>query len=162
MITTITQNVTIEAMYLDSDIENHILNKLKRKMEGTCTFEYGYIITVNKIIKIGNNKIGSANSMVVFDITYEANILKPEQGHILSGKVCMVFQHGIFVDIYGKMKVLIPASSMTNYIYQQDQNNFIWLEKIIENDIEVTIDIVMTKYKKKQFSCIGKLHTDTY
>ena len=158
MLTTITQNVSIEAMYLDSNIKNHILNKLKKNMEGKCTFEYGYIITVNKIIRIGDNTIGSANSLVIFNIVYEADVLKPETGHVLSGKVCMVFQHGIFVNVYEKMKVLVPATSMINYKYQQDQNNFTWLEQSIENGVEVTIDIVMTKYEKKQFSCIGKLH----
>jgi len=158
MIQTISQRISIESMYLDSDIKYHILNKLKKTMEGKCTFDNGYIISVNKLLEIGDNKIGCANSLVIFNVTYEADVLKPEKGHILSGKVCMVFQHGIFVDIYGKMKVLVPATSMEQYEYQQGENIFTRGKNTIENGVDVSVDIVDTKYEKKQFSCIGKLH----
>lgn len=157
MIQTITQKVTIKAMYLDSNIKTHLLNKLKESMEGKCTFDEGYIIDVKRIISIGDNTIGCANSLVIFNVTYEAEVLKPEEGHILSGNVCMVFQHGIFVDICGKMKVLVPSASMNDYKYQEDNNMFKKVGHIIQNDVEVSIEIVKTKYEKKQFSCIGKL-----
>jgi DNA-directed RNA polymerase subunit E'/Rpb7 len=159
MIQIIKQKVSIDAMYLDKDIEDHILLKLKKTMEGICTFDNGYIITVNKIINVGSNTIGSANSLIIFDITYEANTLRPEKGVVLSGKVCMVFKHGIFVDICGKMKVLVPSNFIEGYEYQQDSNSFTFLESIIKNDVEVSVDIVDMKYDKKQFSCIGKLNS---
>lgn len=159
MIQIIKQKVSIDAMYLDKDIEDHILLKLKKTMEGRCTFDNGYIITVNKIINVGSNTIGSANSLIIFDITYEANTLRPEKGVVLSGKVCMVFKHGIFVDICGKMKVLVPSNFIEGYEYQQDSNSFTFLESIIKNDVEVSVDIVDMKYDKKQFSCIGKLNS---
>lgn len=159
MIQIIKQKVSIDAMYLDKDIEHNILLKLKKTMEGRCTFDNGYIITVNKIINVGSNTIGSANSLIIFDITYEANTLRPEKGVVLSGKVCMVFKHGIFVDICGKMKVLVPSNFIEGYEYQQDSNSFTFLESIIKNDVEVSVDIVDMKYDKKQFSCIGKLNS---
>jgi DNA-directed RNA polymerase II subunit RPB7 len=159
MIQIIKQKVSIEAMYLDKDIKDHILVKLKKNMEGRCTFDNGYIITVNKIINVGSNTIGSANSLIIFDITYEANTLRPEKGVVLTGKVCMVFKHGIFVDIFGKMKVLVPSNFIEGYEYQQDSNSFTCLKSIIKNDVEVSVDIVDMKYDKKQFSCIGKLNS---
>ena len=158
MLQTIDQRISIESMYLDSNIKEHILNKVKKTMEGKCTFDNGYIINVNKLLKIGDNTIGCANSLVIFNITYEAEVLKPEKGQILHGKVCMVFQHGIFVDVYGKMKVLVPATSMDQYEYQQPENIFTWGKKKIENGVDISVDIVDTKYEKKQFSCIGRLH----
>lgn len=157
MLQTITQKISIQAMYLDSNIKLHLLNKIKKSMEGKCTFNDGYIIEVKRIISIGDNTIGCANSLVIFNVTYEAEVLKPEDGSILTGKVCMVFQHGIFVDIRGKMKVLVPAASISGYVYQEDKNVFIKNDKIIENDLDVSIEIMKTKYEKKQFSCIGKL-----
>jgi DNA-directed RNA polymerase subunit E'/Rpb7 len=159
MIQIIKQKVSIDAMYLDKNFKYHILVKLKKTMEGRCTFDNGYIITVNKIINVGSNTIGSANSLIIFDITYEANTLRPEKGVLLTGKVCMVFKHGIFVDICGKMKVLVPSNFIKGYEYQQDSNSFTFLKSIIKNDVEVSVDIVDMKYDKKQFSCIGKLNS---
>jgi DNA-directed RNA polymerase subunit E'/Rpb7 len=158
MIKITNDKVSIESKYLDSDIKDHILDKLKKCMEGNCTLDNGYIIAVNKIIDIGENKIGCANSFVIFDVTYEVEILKPEKGQFMSGKVCMVFQHGIFVDVCGKMKVLIPSSSMIGYKYSSDKNLFQKDDNKILCGIEIDIEIVMTKYEKKQFSCIGKLN----
>jgi DNA-directed RNA polymerase subunit E'/Rpb7 len=157
MIQLITQEVSIESRYLDSDVKYHILDKLKKTMEGKCTFDSGYIIIVKKVTSLGENKIGCANSLVIFEVTYEAEILKPEKGQHMSGKVCMIFQHGIFVDVCGKMKVLIPLASMKEYTYSSDENSFESACNTIVNGVEVEIEIVMTKYEKKHFSCIGKL-----
>lgn len=157
MIQLITQEVSIESRYLDSDIKDHILDKLKKTMEGKCTLNSGYIIEVKKVTSLGENKIGCANSLVIFEVTYEAGILKPEKGQYMSGKVCMVFQHGIFVDVCGKMKVLIPSASMDEYTYSSDENAFESTCNTIVQGVELEIEIVMTKYEKKQFSCIGKL-----
>jgi DNA-directed RNA polymerase subunit E'/Rpb7 len=153
----IKQNISIESRYLDSDIQNHVFNKLKKNMEGKCTFDDGYIIEVKKIINLGNNHIGCTDSLTVFNVLYEADVLKPEKGDIFVGKVCMIFQHGIFVDIKGKMKVLIPSNSINTYVYNQNDNIFENSDNSIKNGIEVSIEITMTKYEKKQYSCIGNL-----
>jgi DNA-directed RNA polymerase subunit E'/Rpb7 len=152
MLFNIKQKVSIEAKYLDSDVKSHILDKLKKNMEGKCTLDNGYIIDVKRVVDLGENTIGCANSFVVFNVTYEADILRPEKGQKLSGTVCMVFHHGIFVDVSGKMKVLIPATSMS-HVYNQSANSF----GPISKGVEVSIEIIMIKYEKKQFSCIGKL-----
>ena len=86
-------------------------------MTGICTVEYGYIIKIIRIVDIGDNTIGTANSLVIFNVTYEAEILKPEIGQILTGTVCMIFQHGIFVNIQDKMKILIPATAMSSFSF---------------------------------------------
>lgn len=158
---TITQKISIESKYLDSDIETHIFNKLKKNMEGRCTFDDGYIINIKRIVRIDSNKIARANSIVIFDVIYERDVLKPVEGQILNGKVCMVFQHGIFVDIYGKMKVLVPVKYMKGYNYNEDENKFVGKHKNIELGLEISIDIMLTKYEKKEFSCIGKLHKNS-
>ena len=150
------QKVSIESKFLDNKITDHLFDKLQKTMTGKCTLEYGYIMKINKLIMVGDNSITSANSLVVFDIIYEAEVLKPVVGQNLSGAVCMVFKHGIFVDIYNKMKVLIPVSSMKSYVF--DNSRFVHdNDTEISVGVDVTITIVMIKYEKKEFSCIGKL-----
>jgi DNA-directed RNA polymerase subunit E'/Rpb7 len=146
MIVTIKHKVSIEAKYLDNNIEEHLLNKIKTRVVGKCYIDHGYILNVTKIINIGNNTISSVNSFVVFDVTYEADVLKPEIGDIYSGSVCMIFQHGIFVDVKNKLKVLVPIKSMN-----KKENSKISISS------ELSIRIIMIKYEKKEFSCIGEL-----
>lgn len=156
MIIHITQKVPIEPQFLDSNIKTHIFNKIKQKMDGVCTLQTGYVLSVNKIIDIGDNIVDRANSLAIFNVTYEADVIKPEKGQIISGDVCMVFQHGIFVNISNKIKILIPSLSMSEYKYN-NTDAFIGKSVIIKNGINVTISITMIKYENKQFSCIGKL-----
>jgi len=160
MITEITQKVSIDCKYLDSNISHHLLKKIKENMEGKCYLEYGYIITVENIVNIGANIISPANSLVVYDVTYQADTIKPEKGLLLSGEICMIFPQGVFVNILDKMKVLIPVNNLEDYSF--DDGDFVCENK--ENlvlDKSVDIEISMVKYEKKNFSCIGKILSTT-
>ena len=157
MIVNIDQKISIDPKFLDSNISYHILQKIRQNMEGKCTLDYGYIISVNKIVELGENIVAPANSLVVYDVKYEAVTIKPEKGMELSGEICMVFQHGVFADILKKLKVLIPVGSMEEYTFSGD--SFVSKEddENIEVGSEVNIRITMVKYEKKSFSCIGEL-----
>ena len=157
MLLIIKNKVSIEAKYLDKKIEEHLLNKIRTTVVGKCYLEYGYILNVTKIIDIGSNTISSVNSFVVFDVTYEADVLKPEIGDVFSGSVCMIFQHGIFVNVKNKLKVLVPVKSMKTYVFEHDYFFNKKENTKITNSCELSIRITMIKYEKKEFSCIGEL-----
>ena len=160
MLKSIKQKVSIEAKFLNKNIKDHLLDKLKKTMIGRCSLEHGYFLNVNKLINVGSNTITYSNSLIIFDVVYEAETLKPELGQVITGTVCMVFQHGIFVDIK-KMKVLVPATSMVSYVFKD--NSFTtergtYQHRVITTGLEVCIIINMIKYEQKEFSCIGELY----
>lgn len=156
MIITIHQKVSIDPKYLDSNISYHILQRIRSIMEDTCSLNYGYIISVNKIIKLGSNIIAPANSLVVYDVTYEAETILPSPGLVLDGHVCMIFENGILVDICGKTQILVPLENMEGYKF--NNNSFEHTDKDeISLGCNVMIIITMVKYDKKEFKCIGKL-----
>jgi len=162
MITEITQKVSIDSKYLDSNISHHLLKKIKENMEGKCYLDYGYIIKVNNIIDIGSNVISPATLMAVYNVKYEADIIKPVKGLILSGEICMIFKQGIFVNILDKMKVLIPENNIEGYKFIDDI--FVSKDKDTEDLVlnkKVEIEITMVKYENKSFSCIGKILSTT-
>ena len=135
-----------------------MLEKLKLKMTGNCSQAYGYILEVKKIISLGENKISSSNSLPVFNVTYEAIVLKPVNGDIISGIVYMILQNGegIMVNVYDIIQVLIPSLNMKPYIF----NSVSWdipTEKITIGG-KINIKIIANKYEKKQYSCIGKIN----
>lgn len=160
MITEITQRVSIDPIYLDSNISHHLLKKIKETMEGKCCLDYGYIINVKNIVNLGSNIISPANSLVVYNVTYQADTIKPEKGLVLSGKICMIFPQGIFVNIIDKMKILIPVNNLESYTFED--GNFVAENKHdLILDTNVDIEITMVKYEKKSFSCIGKILSTT-
>jgi DNA-directed RNA polymerase subunit E'/Rpb7 len=150
------QKLSIESCYLDKNIHNHLLKKLKETVENTCNMDQGYILKVIKIIEIVDNNIISSNTSVIFVVKYEAETFKPKINNVISGKVCMIFQHGIFIDILNKMKVIIPIKSLQNFIYNE-KIGFISDELTIKVGIQINIKIVLIKYENKSYSCIGNL-----
>lgn len=153
----ITKSVLLESKYLDSRIHLHIKNKLEKRMIGQCSFEDGYVTEIIKILKFEDNYISPATSNVIFTVKFKAKTLKPEEGKNLKGKVCMVFQHGIFVEIDKKMKILIPVANMLGFIYNNEQSMFVLNKNIVKVGDNITVKVVKIKYEKKEFSCIGSL-----
>ncbi len=158
-IITLEKKISLEPQYLDSNIEQHILKKLKDVSNNECSKDYGYFLKIVKLNKIINNYI-SSDCQIIFNVEYEVETLKPETNKIFEGTVCMIFSGGIFLTIKNKMKVLIPISSLSDFEYKQNSNNFINKknnkETIKENDF-LKISISGIKYSKSNFSCFGTL-----
>lgn len=165
MLRSVHQKISIDCKYLDSDIESHILSKIKNIMTGCWSLNYGYILKVVRIIKIGDNHINNATSLVVFDVDYEIETLKPEQGLILSGKVGMVFCHGIFVVIHkiigNKLtelfQVLIPVKNLVNLKFDRTNKCFRSATKTISENDDINIKITTAQYSDNKYICIGNL-----
>jgi len=154
----ITKKISIESEYLNQNIKENILQKLKENLKNECTKENGYYINILKINKIKDNYI-SSNCENIFEIEFQAEILKPEYGKIFEGEVCMIFSGGIFVNIKNKLKVLIPFSSLITHEFDTQKNSF----KHKKNKDEIkqgnTLFVLIsgTKYTKRNFSCFGTL-----
>ena len=154
METIIEQQVYLEPKHLNPNLETHLLEKLRACIVGICDSENGYILSVNKIIKVRDNKLSQTGSCI-FTVKYSATTLKPEIGKRLLGKVCMLFGNGIFIDVHSKMKVLIPSSTFEDSTFEN--NIFKVGNQVIKEGDEITTEITMFKYDKKNFNCIGKL-----
>ena len=153
------QKVCIEPEFLDKNLKIHLLNKLKNNVVNQCNKQYGYILEVNKILNIKDNYI-SSNCEHIFIVDVEIESLKPEINKIFIGTICMVFSGGIFLIIKNKLKVLIPATALEEYNFDQNNNCYINKkdEKIkINNGDELKIIITGIRYLKQNFSCFGKL-----
>ena len=143
----------------DKNIKTHIFNKLKQDLENTCSKEYGYILEVNKLLKIKDNYI-SSNCENIFIVDVEIVNLKPEIEKEFQGTICMIFSGGIFINVKNKLKVLVPTSYIIDYKFNQDKNIFINNENAdiaIKQGDNLHVLISGIKYSKQNFSCFGKL-----
>lgn len=147
----ITRRVYLNPVFMDQNIMTHLLNRIIEITKDECTKEHGHIISVNRIIKILNNED------TIFTVLFEAETLLPTEGSKFSGKVCMVYKDGIFLQILSKQKMLIPSKYITNYSYDEETNSYVNNNKIIKNGDEIYAIVTASQYTNKNFSCIGKL-----
>ena len=154
----ITKKISIESEYLNKNLCENILKKLKEIFKNECTKDNGYYLDILSVKKIIDNYI-SSNCENIFEIEFEAEVLKPEAGKTFEGELCMIFSGGIFINIKNKLKVLIPISTLNNFDFEQSKNCFI--NKNNKDEIKqssvLSVLITGTKYTKRNFSCFGTL-----
>lgn len=155
--TNITRKVCLEPKFLDENIQTHLIEKISVMTKNECTKEHGYILSVNKISQILDNRISSANSAIVFTVEFEAETLKPVVGGILKGTVCMILPKGIFLDVQEKIKVFIPISSLTDYTLDSVLMCYTKDDITISKGDTVNVKMSGVQYSERSFICFGEL-----
>ena len=151
MTVTIQRRVYLEPKYLDQNIMENILKTLTLDTFGECTKEYGHILSIERLIEIVGNED------CVFIVKFEATVLKPEAGKKMTGKVCMVYMDGIFINVAEKQKMLIPALSLTGYKFDPVKKAYVNGDIKIQEGDEIDTVVTAAKYSNKNFSCFGSL-----
>ncbi len=155
----IIRRICLPSRYLDNNLKLHLLRELSETTKEECSKDYGYILSVKSISQIISHKIGRANSDNVFTVEFEANTLNPKPGVEVFGNVCMIYKDGIFINIMGKQKMLIPATSMINKegIFEESTGSYRVSGKTIKVGDEITALITASQYNNGFFSCLGVL-----
>lgn len=154
---TIERSICVPFNVLNKNVKNHLYEKIVSDLLGKCEKEYGYISSIDKNFKILDNTISTAGSGVFFKVELNISSLVPELGTTYEGTVCMVLPVGLFVEVEQKMKILIPVQNMQKYSLDKVQNVFKNGNKIIKPGDAVKVLLILKKYEKQNFSCVGKL-----
>ena len=73
------RKICIDSEYIDKNIRNNILLKIKEITNNECSKSEGYFLNIIKIICIKDNYI-SPNCENIFIVEFEAETLKPDIG----------------------------------------------------------------------------------
>jgi DNA-directed RNA polymerase subunit E'/Rpb7 len=149
--------IFLQAKFLNSQLEKHIYDKICQLYLNRCDQEYGYILQILNKIELLENVVSSGGNGCFFTVKFSIKSLKPEIGNCLTGKICMIFVHGIFVEVAGKMKVLVPFDKMNGYKYSKNRTTFHNGKKFFSEGDKVEIVLELIKYEKQNFSCIARL-----
>lgn len=153
----IEKKIFLEPEYLNKEYKINLLNKLRIVTKNECSQTHGFIINVNKIIKIVDKDISTTNSCPIFTVIFEANVIHPQKDKIYEGSVCMISSLGIFININDVFKALIPISELSEYTFDSSENSFKKDKKKIKVGDMLKFCIKDLKYSNKKFSCFGKL-----
>jgi DNA-directed RNA polymerase subunit E'/Rpb7 len=116
---------------------------MRRESLDVCTNDAGYILNVTDWVEIQDSYISNANSDVILTVEFDVDMFKPAVGDVLTGSVCMVFDHGLFVDVYNRLKVFVPVASLPQR------------RPVLGDPVTVSLDGV--RYASGSFNCFGKL-----
>ena len=159
----ICKKVHIAPEYLDANIKKHILEKLKKDLEDSCTEEHGYIMSIDKIVTCQDNTV-SMTSSVIFIVKFEATRLKPKIGDIMEGIVTMISSHGIFVKSKNLLRIFIPNKILqeTGIEFDFSSNSYSTSEKTIKMNDNLEVRITNVRYSSAQaFSCMGEINCNS-
>lgn len=156
------KSICISPEHLTSDIRENVLFVLKDKFEGKAFKEDGFISNIRNDFHILNNFVSpSMSSQILFKIKFWADVLKPEIGHVFSGKVITVDERAVIISVDGKMNILVPSTRLPNFSFDKTKMTFegVWKDekKKIKIGDEISVEIIAVRFEKK-FICIAKLN----
>jgi DNA-directed RNA polymerase subunit E'/Rpb7 len=147
----IQRRVCLEPRFLDSNIRQHILNKVSNDTTEECTQEHGYILEILHLVRIVSSE------GTIFLVELEAETFKPVGGAEVEGTVCMVYHDGIFINIRDKQKMLIPTSTLPEHSFDEVTRAFHMGDTTIMVGDTVRAVVTAAKYSNGKFSCFGSL-----
>lgn len=156
---TIEKQLFIEPQYLSRDIENVIRKKVEGEFLGSCDKDYGYITSVKNIEIIDNTVSRSCNG-IFFQVRFQADCIKPQEGQEYIGKVSIVIHNCILVNSSG-MTIVVSSNKMPGYVYCNDsfqpKGSLQKKKKVIQVDSTVTTILEKIKHDGNNFQCVGRL-----
>lgn len=162
---TITQinKIPLESKYLDSDFSTALYEKINNTFRNKCTANDGYIISVDKDIAILGNEINMYGTCV-FNVKYNIQTLKPQEGQELEGVIKIIVDVGIFVEIFEKMNVFIPQEKLAKKKYVYNEENGVYIRestskksKTLQVDQLIKVKIEKINFENNNFASIGCL-----
>ena len=153
-----TTTINLQANKIKGDIKQLILFNLKKRYEGVCNKD-GYIMKdsielINR--SIGQVKTIDSESIVMYHITYKADIISPAKGN----KIDCVVDSSNKLGIIGYMKhtddttikdspfiIIVPEEYFENDIFETVKKN---------DTILVKIESYRIKYLSKQIQVVAK------
>jgi len=155
---TMIEEVTVPPSLLTTDYKQNILSILNKQVSGKCTNETGYIIKAHDVNKILDNKIGNSSSDIIVSVEFSIEVFKPCVNNKCECTIESIFDDGIFADIMGIQKILIPNSTYKNtLVFEHGKLRTPDGKSSLENGSEITVRIKAVRYNDHSFSCIGEL-----
>lgn len=147
--------IELGANKIHNNINNILINKLKKKLNNKC-IEEGYVKTNSlKIIHIQNGIINmdNLNGNVTFNILYEALVCNPSEGEEIKCTILDINKTNI--QAYVEDKDTSPLKIFLNRIHHQERQDYVDLK--INQNIKISILYKNYEYNDNQILIFGKL-----
>tara|TARA_Y100000389_G_scaffold183941_2_gene201905 strand:+ start:7312 stop:7875 length:564 start_codon:yes stop_codon:yes gene_type:complete len=114
-VTTIARRLQFEPSILNERVDENVKDRVRQKYVNYCSKNDGYILDILDV-KIVDCEISPTNSSVQCDVEFDARCMKPFVGDVRTGKVCLIFERGVLLELDGVLKVLVPRDEKGGFV----------------------------------------------
>jgi DNA-directed RNA polymerase subunit E'/Rpb7 len=151
-------DILVEPVYFN-DIVTRVTTNVNSKYLNKCTKNWGHILKILNI-DIKDNKIAPSDSMVIFIVECKIQNLKPVAGDTVRGRVTMIKEYGLMVDILNlnKQPIFVATKDLNGYTYCQNDGSYKREDTgdIIDINDELEVRVQNVRYMNCLFNCSGK------
>lgn len=139
----LTDIFVVQPCDLNSNIEFFLRDKIEEKWLNQCIKQYGYIVDIKRI-KSFSNDISMSFPHVLFTVKFDAVIVDPKIGDLLTGKITI-----IDIENHG---MVVKNDLFLTFIPTKDIN----CVNLLREGDEVEFEITFKRYKNNKFNYIGR------
>jgi len=149
-------SICISPSDLGYNLFENLKERIKEKLLNNCFEKYGYINRIMGINKIIDTCISPTLPDVIITLDVSLECLFPYKDRTYTGKICMIFNRGIFTQINDKLKVLVPIDKIDGFEFNELTNTFDDKKgNSLKKGDEIDVNIYDYKYSNKNFNCLG-------
>lgn len=145
-------------------MNKYLRDKLLTDVEGTCSGQFGFIVSVldSVDINVGKGKIIPSSGYAEFEVQYRAIVWKPFKGEVVDGIVSKVEKIGIFVDV-GPLEVFIAVQTLPSELQFNSSNNppaYMGDDQLITKGSKIRLKITAVRSDVNHIVALGSINED--
>ncbi|HLD88679.1 MAG TPA: DNA-directed RNA polymerase [Candidatus Nanoarchaeia archaeon] len=120
--TELKDNIRMPPSHFGMPLEEAMVKRIKKKYDGFIDKNFGVVIDVSGVKKIGEGVIIPGDGAIYYETTFELLTFKPELQEVVFGKIKDIADFGAFINI-GPMEGMIHVSqTMDDFVsYSKDK-----------------------------------------
>ncbi|KAJ0083593.1 hypothetical protein Patl1_31248 [Pistacia atlantica] len=154
------RNMQLHPRHFGRTLRDHLVSKLMKDVEGTCSGRHGFVVAITGVDNIGKGRIRDGTGFVTFPVKYQCVVFRPFKGEILEAVVTMM---GFFAEA-GPVQIFVSNHLIPDDMEFQsgDAPNYTTSDGSvkIQKDSEVRLKIIGTRVDATEIFCIGTIKDD--
>ncbi len=119
----IEDTVRVDPEKFGMGLEESVYESLKEKYEGVLEKDIGFILSIEKVVDVGEGKVLPEDGAAYYPVSFEMLAFEPQEHEVVIGEVVDVTEFGGFVRI-GPIDALIHVSQiMDDYVNYDEKND---------------------------------------
>ena len=149
----IKRKIVIPPHALGANLSSYVAAAVENMERKLCTRQHGYVLSVIGDVVLSTPIVSNANSEVGIQVAFRAETLLPEVNESLTGRIWKTFPEGVFLEVEGLLKVLVPALTIPGYVHD-DVTPLCDAGPILSNS-KITATVSGVRYKCGSFSVVA-------
>tara|TARA_Y100000389_G_scaffold58938_1_gene54935 strand:- start:3383 stop:3904 length:522 start_codon:yes stop_codon:yes gene_type:complete len=154
-----------------SDVDMHVEKYANEHVINSCSEKDGYITSIDNVT-VESIDVCETTSFLNVNVNIESTCVKPKTGSKYSGRICLIFDMGILINVAGVLKVLVPMNDNVCIINEKERQMMCYSETgllktvddqhptiVLQKNDMLTVEVtgVQYNYSTNSYNCFGNI-----